>query len=150
MSPSKALLTIVVCTLIASGCHREQSPQTTLTATTPAQTQPAAFTRPDSDDAGNQLEAATEVGPTMLKGPNAVPKDTRIIVNIPAFRMDLFQDGTLIKSYKIGIGYPEFQLPRGFRKAEMIIFNPTWTPPNEPWAPHPGVMVAAGSRANPL
>src|SRR6185503_7634105 len=35
----------------------------------------------------------------MLKGPNAVPSDTRVVVNIPAFRMDLFQDGSLVKSY---------------------------------------------------
>src|SRR5262245_30890559 len=50
--------------------------------------------------------------------PNAVPKDTRIVVNIPAYRMDLFRDGSLIKSYKIGIGYPEFPLPQGLRKAQ--------------------------------
>src|SRR6185369_10674128 len=31
----------------------------------------------------------------MLAGPNAVPTDTRVVVNIPAFRMDLFKDGAL-------------------------------------------------------
>ena len=86
----------------------------------------------------------------MLPGPNAVPQDTRIVVNIPAFRMDLFRDGMLVKSYKIGIGYPEFPLPRGFRKAEMIIFNPTWTQPNESWASNPGEVVPAGAPGNPL
>ena len=69
----------------------------------------------------------------MLKGPNAIPTDTRVVVNIPAFRMDLFQDGSLVKSYQIGIGYPEFPLPQGLRKAQTIIFNPTWTPPDSPW-----------------
>src|SRR5207237_4027656 len=48
-----------------------------------------------------EATAAKEAGPTMLKGPNAVPKDTRIVVNIPAFRMDVFENGSLIKSYKI-------------------------------------------------
>ena len=86
----------------------------------------------------------------MLKGPNAIPKDTRIIVNIPAFRMDVFQDGTLLKSYKIGIGYQQFPLPTGFRKAEQIIFNPTWTQPNESWASNPGEVVPAGAAGNPL
>src|SRR5439155_13496342 len=40
---------------------------------------------------GEELEAKAtkEAEPTMLKGPNAVPKDTRIVVNIPAFRMDV-------------------------------------------------------------
>ena len=88
--------------------------------------------------------------PTMLKGPNAVPTDTRIVVNIPAFRMDVFREGTLLKSYRIGIGYQEFPLPTGFRKAEMIIFNPTWTQPNESWASNPGEVVPAGAAGNPL
>jgi L,D-transpeptidase catalytic domain len=94
-------------------------------------------------------------GPEMLKGPNAVPTDTRVVVNIPAFRMDLFQNGSLVKSYKIGIGYPEFPLPQGLRKAQTLIFNPTWTPPDSPWVETmknvtPGETVAAGSKDNPL
>lgn len=104
-----------------------------------------------------ELEAATakEAEVTMLAGPNAVPEDTRIVVNIPAFRMDVFQDGWLIKSYKIGIGYPQFPLPTGLRKAQTIIFNPTWTPPDEPWVTsmkdvRPGEKIAAGSPLNPL
>jgi lipoprotein-anchoring transpeptidase ErfK/SrfK len=92
---------------------------------------------------------------TLLAGPNAVPKDTRIVVNIPAFRMDVFKDGSLLKSYKIGIGYPEFPLPTGLRKAQTIIFNPIWTPPDEPWVAKMrnvsvGEKVAAGSKLNPL
>ena len=87
--------------------------------------------------------------------PNAVPTDTRIVVNIPAFRMDLFQEGKLIKTYKIGIGYPQFPLPQGLRKAQTIIFNPTWTPPDSPWVANMknvtvGETVAAGSKDNPL
>jgi lipoprotein-anchoring transpeptidase ErfK/SrfK len=65
--------------------------------------------------------------------PNSVPTDTRIVVNAPAYRMDVFENGQLIKTYKVGIGYPEFPLPQGLRKADTIIFNPTWTPPDEPW-----------------
>jgi PBP1b-binding outer membrane lipoprotein LpoB len=91
----------------------------------------------------------------MSKGPNAVPSDTRVVVNIPAFRMDLFQDGSLVKSYKIGIGYPEFPLPFGLRKTNQIIFNPTWTPPDSPWVAKmknvtAGETVKAGDKDNPL
>jgi hypothetical protein len=70
--------------------------------------------------------------------------------------MDLFEDGKLIKSYKIGIGYPEFPLPTGLRKAETIIFNPTWTPPDEPWVESAnskvkiGEKIEAGNKLNPL
>jgi lipoprotein-anchoring transpeptidase ErfK/SrfK len=91
----------------------------------------------------------------MLPGPNAVPKDTRVVVNIPAYRMDVFREGTLVKSYKVGIGYPSFPLPTGLRKAQTIIVNPTWTPPDEPWVAKmkgvaAGEKVAAGSKLNPL
>ena len=85
--------------------------------------------------------------------PNAVPTDTRIVVNAPAYRMDIFQEGKLIKTYKIGIGYPEFPLPSGMRNAITIIFNPTWTPPDEPWVKgkfKPFEKVEAGSKDNPL
>ncbi len=97
-------------------------------------------------------EASANTLPTV---PNSVPKDTRVVVNIPAFRMDVFKDGSLVKSYKIGIGYPEFPLPTGLRKAQTIIFNPTWTPPDEPWVANMknvsvGEKVAAGSKLNPL
>ena len=85
--------------------------------------------------------------------PNEVPTDTRIVINAPAYRMDLFQAGKLIKTYKIGIGYPEFPLPVGVRSAKEIIFNPVWTPPDEPWVKgefQPGKKVEAGDKKNPL
>jgi hypothetical protein len=70
--------------------------------------------------------------------------------------MDIFEDGKLTKSYKIGIGYPEFPLPTALRKAETIIFSPTWTPPDEPWVESPtskvkvGQKIEAGDKLNPL
>ena len=87
--------------------------------------------------------------------PNSVPRDTRVVVNAPAYRMDLFENGTLVKSYKVSIGYPEFPLPTGMRRASTIIVNPTWTPPDEPWVESSkkvkvGQTVAAGSANNPL
>lgn len=87
--------------------------------------------------------------------PNKIPTDSRVVVNAPAYRMDVFDGGRLIKSYKIGIGYPQFPLPTGLRQARVIIFNPTWTPPDEPWVAKMkdisvGEKVAAGSKLNPL
>ena len=100
---------------------------------------------------------ATTAGPEfkMLPGPNAVPTDTRIVVNVPAFRMDLFKGGSLVKTYKVGIGYPEFPLPLGLRKAQTVIFNPPWTPPDSPWVAKmknatPGERIEPGSKDNPL
>lgn len=100
-------------------------------------------------------KTAQPASPNVAGGPNAVPTDSRIVVNAPAYRMDVFDGGRLVKSYKIGIGYPQFPLPTGLRKARVIIFNPTWTPPDEPWVAKmkniaAGEKVAAGSKLNPL
>src|SRR5262249_23454752 len=88
------------------------------------------------------------------QAPNTVPTDSRIVINIPAFRMDVFDRGRLVKSYKIGIGYPQFPLPIGLRKATTIIFNPTWTPPDSPWIAKmnvtAGEKIQPGSKLNPL
>jgi lipoprotein-anchoring transpeptidase ErfK/SrfK len=106
----------------------------------------------DSESAGDKLATpASNDG----AAPNQVPSDSRVVVNAPAYRMDVFEAGRLIKSYKIGIGYPQFPLPTGLRKARTIIFNPTWTPPDEPWVAKmknvsAGEKVEAGSDSNPL
>src|SRR6185503_10967465 len=73
---------------------------------------------------GNEPGADKTADSLVATGPNSIPKDTRVVVNIPAYRMDVFREGELVKSYKIGIGYPEFPLPTGMRKAQSIIFNP--------------------------
>jgi lipoprotein-anchoring transpeptidase ErfK/SrfK len=138
------IIVVAAAGLLVSGCRtRIQSPTV---AETPAPT-PAVSTSPAP---AAEAIPSKEQEPTLLPGPNAIPRDTRIVVNIPAFRLDVFHDGTLMKSYKIGIGYQQFPLPTGFRKAEMIIFNPTWTQPNESWASNPGLVVPAGSKGNPL
>jgi len=104
-------------------------------------------------DVIRQRWAGSDQAELLSARPNAIPTDTRIVVNAPAYRMDIFRDGKLTKSYKVGIGYPEFPLPRGMRQAKEIIFNPVWTPPDEPWVKgkfEPGKKVEAGSKDNPL
>src|SRR2546428_4873836 len=101
----------------------------------------------DSGNQNNTRESARGAA-------NKVPNDSRVVVNVPAYRMDVFDGGRLIKSYKIGIGYPQFPLPTGLRKATTIIFNPTWPPPDEPWIAKmnvtAGEKIEAGSKLNPL
>ncbi|MFL6229239.1 MAG: L,D-transpeptidase, partial [Pyrinomonadaceae bacterium] len=114
-----------------------------------------AFARARWASGGDESASGTQMSATADK-PNAVPGDSRVVVNAPAFRMDVFEQGRLVKSYKVGIGYPEFPLPAGMRRATNIIFNPTWTPPDEPWVEagkskvKVGETVEAGSKLNPL
>src|SRR5258706_371788 len=159
----KILFILVALVALLVACTRTPEPPVAAASPDPspalAETVPItlpALARDRWNKGGAELEAspAKEAEPTMLTGPNAVPTDTRIVVNIPAFRMDVFANGSLVKSYKVGIGYPQFPLPQGLRKAEMIIFNPTWTPPDSPWVNTmnvtPGEVIGAGSKQNPL
>jgi lipoprotein-anchoring transpeptidase ErfK/SrfK len=96
-----------------------------------------------------QWSGTAPAGITMGQSPNSIPSDTRIVINAPAFRMDLFENGQLVKSYPVAIGYPEFPLPTGMRQASQIIFNPAWTPPDEPWVEAPGSKVKVGEKVDP-
>ncbi len=112
-------------------------------------------TRTSGEDAASGNAAENNTGAPAPSAVNAVPSDSRIVVNAPAYRMDVFENGKLIKSYKVGIGYPEFPLPTGQRRATELIYNPTWTPPDEPWVEGSGKVkvgekVDAGSSLNPL
>ncbi len=138
------------------GAAHRSDPAPTLTPSyAPSITPTPALVSPTQNiaSAADETQNAEAQGAAL---PNVIPDDTRIVINAPAYRMDLFDNGKLIKSYKIGIGYPEFPLPVGLRTANAIIFNPTWTPPDEPWVESPsskvkvGEKVAAGSELNPL
>src|SRR5262249_27991849 len=117
---------------------------------------PAQSVTPTATPTQNAASAEQNMVPINAGAPNSLPNDTRIVINAPAYRMDMFENGRLIKSYRIGIGYPEYPLPVGVRTANAIIFNPTWTPPDEPWVESPssnvkvGQKVEAGSAINPL
>src|SRR5258708_38468049 len=107
-----------------------------------------------SDKTANEPTNPTNREP-VAGGPNSVPAGSRIVVNAPAYRMDVFDSGRLIKSYKIGIGFPQFPPPTGPRQARVIIINPAWTPPDEPWVAKmkdvsAGQKINAGRKLNPL
>lgn len=140
----KRSLLVVLLSVFLVGCVAEPNNRTATSSPSPAPSPGA-----------TKAVATAEPSREMITGPNAIPTDTRVVVNIPAHRMDIFADGSLIKSYKVGIGVPEFPLPTGLRKAESVIFNPTWTVPDEAWAAEMknvsvGETVEAGSKNNPL
>jgi hypothetical protein len=81
--------------------------------------------------------------------------DIEITVNIPSFRMTLWQNGKEVKSYPIGVGLKEHPLVIGEREAKSVIYNPSWIPPNSDWVTKmPGVtageIIKASDKRNPL
>ncbi len=101
--------------------------------------------RSDKFTGGRIEKAALEAG----------QPDIKITVNIPAFRLTLWQNNKEVKTYQIGVGQKEFPLVVGDRQATSVIWNPAWIPPDSDWvAEHkgvnPGDVIKASDPRNPL
>lgn len=105
----------------------------------------------------NESERSDKLTGGRIAQTSLVPGDHRIwiTVNIPAFRLTLWQNGKEVRTYPIGIGRRNFQLPVGERKAMEIVWNPEWIPPDSPWveeseAVEAGERIEADDPRNPL
>ena len=81
--------------------------------------------------------------------------DIRLTLNIPSFRLTLWQNGKEVKSYYVGVGMKEHPLFVGERDADEIIWNPAWIPPSSDWvldikSVSPGEVIKPGDPRNPL
>jgi len=58
----------------------------------------------------------------------------RIVVNIPAYRVDAYVNDSLVRTMPIAVGMRGFRTPRGQFSVTSIDWNPWWIPPDRPWA----------------
>jgi lipoprotein-anchoring transpeptidase ErfK/SrfK len=76
---------------------------------------------------------------------------TVITVDKSAFKLRLFKDLKVVKSYPVAVGQPAYPTPSGLFAITSKQVNPTWSVPNSPWAGElQGTTVEGGSAANPL
>jgi len=81
--------------------------------------------------------------------------DIRITLNVPSFRLTLWQNGKEVKSYFVGVGTKDHPIYIGDREATEIIWNPAWIPPASDWVLEmkgitPGEIIKASDPRNPL
>jgi len=82
--------------------------------------------------------------------PRALPA-TVITIQQSTFKLRLFKDLKVVKTYRVAVGQPAYPTPRGRFAISSKQVNPTWSVPNSPWAGElAGSSVAGGSAANPL
>lgn len=62
------------------------------------------------------------------------PPQMRIVVNIPAYRLDAYVGDSLARTLPIAPGMPRYRTPRGEFAITSIQWNPWWIPPDSPWA----------------
>jgi L,D-transpeptidase catalytic domain len=81
--------------------------------------------------------------------------DIKLTLNVPSFRLTLWQNGKEVKSYMVGVGMKDYPIYIGEREAREIIWNPPWIPPASDWVGthkgvRPGEVIPAGDPRNPL
>ncbi len=72
----------------------------------------------------------------------------RVVVIKSKFVLNLWLDGKLAKQYRVAIGQPQYPTPTGSYVITDMIENPTWIPPNSPWAA--GLEPVPPGASNPL
>jgi len=81
--------------------------------------------------------------------------DIKLTLNVPSFRLTLWQNGREVKSYFIGVGMKDYPIYIGEREAHEVIWNPPWIPPSSDWVKshkgvRPGEVIKASDPRNPL
>lgn len=58
----------------------------------------------------------------------------RIVVNIPAYRLEAFAGDSVVRTVLLAPGSPRYPTPRGSVAITSVEWNPWWIPPDSPWA----------------
>jgi L,D-transpeptidase-like protein len=138
---ARAALFLILC--IVSASWKTASSQTPQTSPTP----------PDL----NESERSDKLTGGQIQSADLEPNqpDIRITLNLPSFRLTLWQNGKEVKSYFVGVGMKEHPLYVGERETTELIWNPAWIPPQSDWvlemkSVSPGEVIKASDPRNPL
>ena len=76
---------------------------------------------------------------------------TVITIDQSAFKLRLFKNLKVARTYGVAVGQPGYPTPNGRFNIQSKQINPVWSVPNSPWAGElAGSTVGGGSAANPL
>jgi lipoprotein-anchoring transpeptidase ErfK/SrfK len=77
--------------------------------------------------------------------------NTIITIDRANFKLRLFKNLKLSKTYGVAVGMPAYPTPTGRYTIQNKAVNPAWTAPNSPWAgAYANETVPGGSAENPL
>jgi lipoprotein-anchoring transpeptidase ErfK/SrfK len=149
----RAILLAFVCTV--AGGWQTAAAQTVPSAQPAASPQPTASPQTAADRNESERSDRLTGGRVELAEFEPNQPDIRITLNVPSFRLTLWQNGKEVKSYYVGVGMKEHPLYIGDREATEIIWNPAWIPPDSDWVSdiksvRPGEIIKASDPRNPL
>jgi len=143
---ARAALAACLCAFAASGTASSQTP-TPVPSPSPAQT---AADRNESERSDKLTGGHLETAEFQADNP-----DISLTLNVPSFRLTMWQNGKEVKSYYVGVGMKAHPIYIGDREATQIIWNPAWIPPTSDWVLEmkgvvPGEVIKASDPRNPL
>lgn len=69
------------------------------------------------------------------QAPSTPEVTAKLVVNIPARKVQLYNDGQLVYAFPVAVGTNQYKTPTGPRALRQIIWNPWWIPPpDSAWA----------------
>ena len=162
MSGKQFVLLILACA-IATGWQTAQSqttsssPQTTSSSPQTTSSSPQTTPSPQTAAERNQSERSDTLTGGRIELADFAPNepDIRITLNVPTFRLTLWQNGKEVRSYYVGVGMKDHPIFIGDREINELIWNPAWIPPSSNWVLEmpgvtPGEVIKASDPRNPL
>lgn len=86
--------------------------------------------------------------PPVVGGPPARVPSVRLVLNIPAYRLDVLRDEVIVRSFPVAVGMPRYPTPTGEFTIDRIVWNPWWYPPDREWAR--GERITPPGPSNPM
>jgi len=74
------------------------------------------------------------------------PAKTRVVINIPAAKLRVFEGERLVQTYPVGVGQPKFPTPTGRFRVIRKVLEPGWENPYL----KPGQVQIQSGQGNPL
>src|SRR5688572_29594427 len=84
--------------------------------------------------AAGLVVVAAGAGINMNGRPQPKESPLRLVLNVPAHRLYVFENGTNTKTFRVSVGMVGHQTPPGSYRVSQSIWNPWWHPPASPWA----------------
>ena len=78
----------------------------------------------------------------------AASESLSLTLNLPSYTLEVWDGSERIRSYKVTIGMPEYETPTGSYEITRIEWNPSWVPPESPWAA--GKQERGPGKGNPM
>jgi murein L,D-transpeptidase YcbB/YkuD len=89
----------------------------------------AAATESDADS------ECTADAPVNWSPPRDTTPDLRLVLNVPAYRLDVVERGRVTRSISVAVGQPKYPTPIGHYRVDYAVWNPWWhPPPDAAWA----------------